>query len=41
VRAWLTRSFVFRTEYRNWVVLTDSNDNDEFEEWRAGFGVLF
>jgi len=41
VRAYLTRSFVFRTEYRNLLALTDSNDNDEFESWRAGFGVLF
>ena len=41
LRMYLTRSFVFRTEYRNYVVLTNSNDNDEFEEWRAGFGVLF
>lgn len=41
LRAYLTRSFVFRTEYRNLLALTDSNDNDEFESWRAGFGVLF
>lgn len=41
LRVYLTRSFVFRAEYRNFVVLTDSNDNDELEAWRAGFGVLF
>jgi len=41
LRAYLTRSFVFRTEYRNLLALTDSNDNDEFESWRVGFGVLF
>ena len=41
LRFYLTRSFVFRTEYRNYVILTDTNDNDELEEWRAGFGVLF
>lgn len=41
VRVYLTRGFVFRSEYRNYVVLTDSNDNDELEEWRTGFGVLF
>lgn len=41
LRVWLTRSFVFRSEYRNLVVLTDSNDNDELEEWRAGFSILF
>lgn len=41
VRVYLTRNFVFRGEYRSYVVLTDSNNNDELEEWRAGFGVLF
>lgn len=41
LRAYLTQSFVFRAEYHNFVVLTDSNDNDELEAWRAGFGVLF
>lgn len=41
LRVYLTRSFVFRAEYRNFVVLTDSNDNDELEAWRTGFGVLF
>lgn len=40
-RIYLTRSFVLRAEYRNFVILTDSNDNDELEAWRAGFGVLF
>lgn len=41
VRAYLTRTFVFRAEYRTYVVLTDSNDNDELEAWRTGFSVLF
>lgn len=41
LRAYMTRSFVFRAEYRNMLALTDSNDNDEFETWRVGFGVLF
>lgn len=40
-RLWLTRTFIFRSEYRNLVVLTDDNDNDELEEWRAGFSILF
>ncbi|MFN3714847.1 MAG: outer membrane beta-barrel protein [Alcanivoracaceae bacterium] len=41
LRLYLTRGFLLRTEYRNYVVLTNDNDNDEFEEWRTGFSVLF
>lgn len=41
VRFYLTRSFVFRTEYRNHLLLTSRNDNEEVDEWRAGFSVLF
>lgn len=41
LRWYLTRAFLFRTEYRNHVVLTDDNRNDGLEEWRAGFSVLF
>jgi hypothetical protein len=41
LRVYLTREFLLRTEYRNYVVLTTDNDNDEFEEWRTGFSVLF
>lgn len=41
VRLYLTRSFVFRTEYRNHLLLTSRNDNEEVNEWRAGFSVLF
>lgn len=41
LRAYLTRGFVIRSEYRNLVVLTDDNENDELDEWRVGFSVLF
>ncbi|MCC1496676.1 outer membrane beta-barrel protein [Alcanivorax sp. 1008] len=41
LRIYLTREFLLRTEYRNYVVLTTDNNNDEFEEWRTGFSVLF
>ena len=41
LRYGLTRTFAFRSEYRSMVVLTDENDNDELEEWRAGFSILF
>jgi uncharacterized protein YraI len=41
LRMHLTRSFVLRTEYRNHLLLTSRNDNEEVSEWRAGFSVLF
>lgn len=40
-RAWLTRRFVLRAEYRNYVVFTSRNDNEEIEEWKAGFTFFF
>ena len=41
VRAWITRRFVFRAEYRNYVVFTSRNDNQEIDEWKAGFTFFF
>lgn len=41
VRAWLTRRFVLRAEYKNYVVFTSRNDNEEIQEWKAGFSVFF
>lgn len=41
LRLYLTRSFVFRAEYRNHLLMTSRNDNEEVDEWRAGFSVLF
>ncbi len=41
VRAWITRRFVFRAEYRNYVVFTSRDDNQEIDEWKAGFTFFF
>lgn len=41
VRVYLTRRFVFRAEYNNYIVLTDRNDNENVEEWKAGFSLFF
>ena len=41
VRAYLTRSFIWRAEYRHYVFLTDQDNNEELEQWRTGFSVLF
>lgn len=41
IRAYLTQEFFFRLEYRNYVVLTNRDENEELEEWKAGFKVIF
>jgi hypothetical protein len=37
---YLGRSFIFRMEYRRHTVLTSQDDNEEIDEWRAGFSVF-
>ena len=41
VRTYLTRRFVVRAEYKSYVVFTSRNDNEEIEEWKAGFSFFF
>ena len=41
VRTYLTRRFVFRAEYKSYVVFTSRNDNEEIREWKAGFSFFF
>lgn len=41
VRAYLTRRFIFRIDYRDHVVLIDENRTDEYREWSAGFSFFF
>ncbi|MCW8854150.1 MAG: hypothetical protein OQK72_05585, partial [Gammaproteobacteria bacterium] len=44
LRTYLTRRFVFRVEYNDYVIFSASNDNDKNEdikEWKAGFVVFF
>ncbi len=40
LRVYLTRRFFFRMEYRNHIVLTDKDNNQELEEWKAGFSLF-
>ncbi|HEX5420411.1 MAG TPA: SH3 domain-containing protein [Gammaproteobacteria bacterium] len=40
LRAYLTRRFVFRAEYKNYVIFTSRNDNEEIREWKAGFSFF-
>jgi len=41
VRTYLTRRFVFRAEYKTYVVFTSRDDNEEPSEWKAGFSFFF
>lgn len=41
LRAWLTERFMFRAEYNGIVVFTSRDENEEVEEWKAGFAFFF
>jgi uncharacterized protein YgiM (DUF1202 family) len=41
LRAYLAKRFMFRVEYTGDVVLTSRDDNEEVEEWKAGFAFFF
>ncbi len=41
IRGYLTRRFLARIEYRSNVVFTSRDDNEEVDEWKAGFAFFF
>ncbi|MCC7257030.1 MAG: SH3 domain-containing protein [Gammaproteobacteria bacterium] len=41
LRAWLTERFMFRAEYSGIVVFTSRDENEEVDEWKAGFAFFF
>jgi uncharacterized protein YraI len=41
VKAYLTRRFILRAEYKNYVGFSSDDNNEEFEEWKAGFAFFF
>lgn len=41
IRAWLTRRFMLRAEYSGYVAFTSRDENEEVEEWKAGFEFFF
>jgi len=41
VNAYVSRRFVLRAEYKGYVVLSSRNDNEDVDEWKAGFTVFF
>jgi hypothetical protein len=40
-RFYVTRRFIFRAEYKSYVVFTSRDENEEVEEWKAGFALFF
>lgn len=41
VRAYLTRSFFLRADYKEYVIFSSSNDNEEIAIWSVGVGSFF
>jgi hypothetical protein len=41
VKGYLSQRFLLRLEYDNNVVLSSRNDNEDVDEWKAGFAVFF
>jgi len=41
VNAYVSRRFVLRAEYKGYLVLSSRNDNEDVDEWKAGFAVFF
>lgn len=41
LKIYLTRRFILRAEYKNYVAFSSDDDNEEFEEWKAGFAFFF
>ncbi len=40
LRFYLGQRFLFRAEYRNYVIFTSKDDNKEIDEWRGGFAFF-
>lgn len=41
VRFYLARRFFLRAEYKSHILFTSRNDNEEVDEWKAGFAFFF
>ena len=41
VRAYVARRFIVRGEYKEYVVFTDRDENEEEMEWKIGFAFFF
>ncbi|MDZ7645071.1 MAG: SH3 domain-containing protein [Woeseiaceae bacterium] len=40
-RIYASRRFIIRAEYKSYVIFTSRDDNEEVEEWKAGFAFFF
>ena len=40
-RIYVSRRFLLRAEYKSYVVFTSRDENEEIEEWKAGFAFFF
>jgi hypothetical protein len=40
-RVYLARRFIFRAQYKHYVIFQSVDDNQEIDEWNAGFAVFF
>ena len=40
-RVYLTRRFMFRGEYKSYLLFTSRDDNEEIDEWKFGFAFFF
>ncbi len=40
-RAYLGERFLFRADWRDYIVMVDDNNNQDFSEWTLGFAVFF
>ena len=41
LRAYATRRLLLRAEYKTYVIFTSRDDNQEIDEWKAGFSFFF
>jgi len=41
IRVYLARRFIFRAQYKNYIIFQSTDDNQEIDEWKAGFAVFF
>lgn len=41
LRVYLARRFIFRAQYKRYVIFQSKDDNQEINEWNAGFAVFF
>jgi hypothetical protein len=38
---YVSRRFMFRGEYNSYLTFTSRDDNEELDEWKAGFAFFF